>query len=199
MEELLKEIGDYILNIFAFDPNSPLLFTQFRFWAFLAVVFIGFAIVAGSFKKEKGVHLAGWRRLMRNGYLFLISILFYYKTSGLFVGLLILVTCSDFLIAQGIYHVRWSKKSQETDGRVERSYKALALLCLTVLIDLGILCYFKYSYFFADVINQMCGTNSGIYFSDSAFNYYDIRPVKTPLQKVHTCLLDAVCCMKSFL
>lgn len=159
MEELLKEIGDYILNIFAFDPNSPLLFTQFRFWAFLAVVFIGFAIVAGSFKKEKGVHLAGWRRLMRNGYLFLISLLFYYKTSGLFVGLLILVTCSDFLIAQGIYHVRWSKKSQETDGRVERSYKALALLCLSVLIDLGILCYFKYSYFFADVINQMCGTN----------------------------------------
>ena len=113
MEEMLRLVGDYILNIFAFDPNSPLLFTQFRFWAFLAVVFVGFAIVAGSLKKTKGPHLAGWHRVMRNGYLFLISLLFYYKTSGLFVGLLILVTCTDYLIAQGIYHVRWAKKAND--------------------------------------------------------------------------------------
>lgn len=159
MEEMLKLISDYVLNIFAFDPNSPLLFTQFRFWAFLAVVFIGFALVAGSIKKHKGAHLPGWHRVMRNGYLFLISLLFYYKTSGLFVGLLILVTCTDYLIAQGIYHVRWSKKSKEDDDRATRSYKALALLCVSVAIDLGILCYFKYSYFFVDLFNQMCGTN----------------------------------------
>ncbi len=158
MEEMLRLVGDYLLNIFAFDPNSPLLFTQFRFWAFLAVVFIGFAIVAGSLKKTKGTNLAGWHRVMRNGYLFLISLLFYYKTSGLFVGLLILVTCTDYLIAQGIYHIRWSKKSEDGEERVSRSYKALALLCLSVAIDLGILCYFKYSYFFVDLINQMCGT-----------------------------------------
>lgn len=158
MEEMLRLIGDYLLNIFAFDPNSPLLFTQFRFWAFLAVVFIGFAIVAGTLKKSKGTHLAGWHRVMRNGYLFLISLLFYYKTSGLFVGLLILVTCTDYLIAQGIYHVRWSKHSEDGEERVTRSYKALILLCLSVAIDLGILCYFKYSYFFVDLINQMCGT-----------------------------------------
>lgn len=159
MEEMLKLVTDYILNIFAFDPNSPLLFTQFRFWAFLAVVFIGFALVAGSIKKHKGNQLASWHRVMRNGYLFLISLLFYYKTSGLFVGLLILVTCTDYLIAQGIYHIRWSKKSKEENDRATRSYKALALLCVSVAIDLGILCYFKYSYFFVDLFNQMCGTH----------------------------------------
>ena len=113
---MLRLVGDYLLNIFAFDPNSPLLFTQFRFWAFLAVVFVGFAIVAGSFKKTRGPRLADWHRVMRNGYLFLISLLFYYKTSGLFVGLLILVTCTDYLIAQGIYHVRWAKKAN--DGKL---------------------------------------------------------------------------------
>ncbi len=159
MEEMLVLVKDYILNIFAFDPNSPLLFTQFKFWAFLAIVFLGFAIVAGSIKKHKGTHLAGWHRVMRNGYLFLISLLFYYKTSGLFVGLLILVTCTDYLIAQGIYHVRWSGKSKETDDKDTRNYKALALLCISVFIDLGILSYFKYSYFFVDLFNQMCGTN----------------------------------------
>jgi len=158
-EDMIQLITNYLKNIFAFDPNSPLLFTQFKFWAFLSVVFFGFVLVTGSLKKQHGTHLSEWRRLMRNGYLFLISLLFYYKTSGLFVGLLILVTCTDFLIAQGIYHLRWSKHSKENDDHATRSYKAMALLCLSVFIDLGILCYFKYSYFFVDLFNQMCGTN----------------------------------------
>ena len=171
MQDILILIRDYLLNIFAFDPNSPLLFTQFRFWAFLAVVFTGFAIVTGSLKKNRSgspMHLPGWRRLMRNGYLFLISLLFYYKTSGLFVGLLILVTCTDYLIAQGIYHFRkrellqhpeYEKEFNTKTGSSAHSRAALALLILSVMIDLGILCYFKYSYFFADVVNQLFGTS----------------------------------------
>ncbi|MCF0180432.1 MAG: MBOAT family protein, partial [Bacteroidales bacterium] len=136
------------MNIFAFDPNSPLLFTQFQFWAFFAIVFSLFAL----FKD---------RKLLRNSYLFFVSLLFYYKTSGLFVGLLILVTISDFLIAQGIYKVKWSPESYEKphSQRKLQELKAKLLLCLSVFIDLGILCYFKYSYFFADVINQLLGTN----------------------------------------
>lgn len=161
--ELLQLVGNYLLNIFAFDPNSPLLFTQFKFWAFFAVVFLGFSCVTARYVTKSditksGMHLPGWRRVMRNGYLFIISLLFYYKTSGLFVGLLILVTLTDYFIAQGIYKVRWSKKSEEDDHST-RNYKALALLCLSVMIDLGILCYFKYSYFFIDLVNQMCGTS----------------------------------------
>lgn len=164
MQDLLTLIKDYLLNIFAFDPNSPLLFTQFRFWAFLAVVFTGFAIVAGNIRKNRSgspMHLPGWRRLLRNGYLLLISLLFYYKTSGLFVGLLVLVTCTDYFIAQGIYHFRQKSlnKAAATGKAPERSNAALALLVLSVTIDLGILCYFKYSYFFVDVINQIFGTD----------------------------------------
>lgn len=130
----MLQLFRYIESIFAFDPNSPLLFTQFQFWAFFAIVFALFAL----FKSK---------RLLRNTYLFFISLLFYYKTSGLFVGLLVLVTISDFFIAQGIY------KYRDRGTLIKRS-----LLCLSVFIDLGILCYFKYSYFFADVLNNLFGT-----------------------------------------
>ena len=121
----------YLRNVFSFDENSPLLFTQMHFWVFFCIVFAGFALM------QK-------RTLMRNAYLMAVSLLFYYKTSGLFVGLLLLVTCSDFLIAQRIYACgeTWRKR---------------LWLTLSVTIDLGILCYFKYSYFFADIIGQIFG------------------------------------------
>ena len=63
----MQELFDYILSVFSFDPNSPLLFTQFHFWAFFALVFAGFALTKS-------------RRLLRNSYLFFVSLLFYYKT-----------------------------------------------------------------------------------------------------------------------
>ena len=128
----LSVLTRYIQNVFAFDPETPLLFTQFQFWAFFSLVFMAFAI----FQR---------RAWMRNAYLFAVSLLFYYKTSGAFVGLLMLVTCSDFFIAQLIYKCKslWKKR---------------AWLTLSVCIDLGILFYFKYSYFIADILNQMLGT-----------------------------------------
>ena len=121
----------YLQKVFSFDENSPLLFTQMQFWVFFCIVFAGFAFT-------------GRRTLLRNAYLMAVSLLFYYKTSGLFVGLLLLVTCSDFLIAQRIYACRaqWRKR---------------LWLTLSVAIDLGILCYFKYSYFFADIVGQIFG------------------------------------------
>lgn len=144
---MLQQLFTYILNIFSFDPNSPLLFTQFQFWAFFAIVFAFFALF-----KDK--------RLLRNSYLFFVSLLFYYKTSGLFVGLLIFVTISDFFIAKGIYKLKWSPESFDKphSERPIQELKAKLLLCLSVCIDLSILCYFKYSYFFADVFNQLFGT-----------------------------------------
>ena len=127
---------NYIVSVFSFNPNSPLLFTQFQFWAFFSLVFTFFAL----FKNKP---------LMRNTYLMFVSLLFYYKTCGLFVGLLIFVTISDFLIAKRIYHAK------ENDLRL----RAKLLLCLSIVIDLSILCYFKYAYFFADFINNIFGTH----------------------------------------
>lgn len=118
-------------KIFSFDPNSPLLFTQFYFWAYLAVVFMIFTLI-------------GNKRLLRNAFLFLVSVFFYFKTSGLSLLILLFVTVSDFLIAKRI------SKSKKEGARK-------AWLILSLVIDLSILCYFKYAYFFADFIHSITG------------------------------------------
>ncbi|MBR6830212.1 MAG: MBOAT family protein [Paludibacteraceae bacterium] len=74
-----------------------------------------------------------------------VSWFFYYKTSGLFLLLLLFVTLSDWLIAQRIYKT-----------------KNKFWLCLSVAIDLGFLAYFKYAYFFTDAFNDLFGTSYSI-------------------------------------
>lgn len=133
-DKFIEALASYLLKVFSFNPDSPLLFTQLQFWAFFCLVFSGFA-------------LAQKRRQMRNAYLFFVSLLFYYKTSGLFVGLLLFVTCSDFFIAQGIYALR-----------EKQVWKRNMLLGISIFIDLGFLFYFKYAYFLTDVVNQLFGT-----------------------------------------
>lgn len=144
----LIQLWEYIKSVFAFNPDSPLLFTQFQFWTFFALVFTFFAL----FRKKP---------LLRNTYLFFVSLLFYYKTSGLFVGLLLFVTITDFFIAQGIYKARLAGQQLRAEGYDERDerLKARLLLCLSVIIDLSILCYFKYAYFFVNLINDLFGTS----------------------------------------
>ena len=124
-------ISGFAQRLFGFDPNSPLLFTQFYFWAFFALVYAFFALV-------------GDKRLLRNAFLFFVSLFFYYKTSGLSVLILIFVTCSDFFIARRIV-------SAKRQG-VKRAW-----LVLSVCIDLLLLCYFKYAYFFADFVHSLTG------------------------------------------
>ena len=127
----LSGISAFAQRLFGFDPNSPLLFTQFYFWAFFALVYAVFALI-------------GDRRLLRNAFLFFVSLFFYYKTSGLSVLILIFMTCSDFSIARRI--------AAEKDARRKKRW-----LVLSVTLDLLILCYFKYSYFFADFVYSMTG------------------------------------------
>ena len=130
-------IGAFLHRVFAFDAGSPLLFTQFYFWAFFAFVFAGFTLVKS-------------RRLLRDAFLFFVSLFFYYKTSGLSVLILIFVTCSDFLIAKRIYKAH-------TQGRKK------AWLILSICIDLFLLCYFKYAYFFTDVVNNLLGLDFKVF------------------------------------
>ena len=130
-------MSDILHYIFAFDAAHPLLFTQFYFWAFFALVYAIFALI---FKK---LHL-------RNVYLMFVSWFFYYKTSGLFLLILLFVTLSDWLIAKQINKYQISNiKSQISK----------ILLALSVTIDLGFLAYFKYAYFFTDAFNDLFGTS----------------------------------------
>ena len=120
-------------NLFSFDANAPLLFTQFYFWAFFAIVFAGFALL------QKKV-------LLRNAYLAFVSFFFYFKTSGLFILLLLFATVFNF------YQAKWMI-------RVQSPKQAKFRLFIGLTVNLFFLCYFKYAYFFADVLNRMLGWN----------------------------------------
>ncbi len=139
---------DTLKHIFAFDPNSPLLFTQFYFWAFFAIIYAGFALIVGLGKQS-----SNGKRIMRNIYLLFVSWFFYYKTSGIFLLILLFVTLSDYLIAHAI---AWAH-------RREKPHRAKAWLVLSIVIDLGILCYFKYAYFFTDLINDLFSTDFRVF------------------------------------
>ncbi len=152
----------FLHHIFAFNSDSPLLFTQFYFWAFFAIVYAVFALImevgaqsAQAIRREGDKAKGRNTRLhLRNVFLMAVSWFFYYKTSGLFLLLLLFVTLSDWLIARRIY---------EAKGERQGSLKAKLWLALSVIIDLGLLCYFKYAYFFTNVINNLLGTELAVF------------------------------------
>ncbi len=165
---------DFLRHIFAFDSNSPLLFTQFYFWAFFAIVYTIYAVIMevkpsiGPSKKAKelggggrGMHT---RLHLRNVFLMMVSWFFYYKTSGLFLLILIFVTISDWLIAKQIYRCR-REGDEIIEPSIEQKRKRQAKwwLALSVVIDLGLLCYFKYAYFFTNVINDIFSTEFAVF------------------------------------
>ena len=124
-------IRDFFASLFSFDQAHPLLFTQFYFWAFFALVFAIFSLFHS-------------KPLLRNGYLFAVSLFFYYKTSGVFLALLLFVIVYNFLAAKRLHRLKkegWRK----------------ALTALSVVVDLGILAYFKYAYFLTDFVNNLLG------------------------------------------
>ena len=123
---------DILKDIFLFNHDAPLIFTRFYFWAFLAIVLTIYMVIY----KKIG---------MRNAYLFLISLFFYYKTSGFYFFLLVFSTFADYFIGHGMYR---SKKE---------IYKKL-LLALSIFINLFVLAYFKYSYLAVDSVNFIFGT-----------------------------------------
>ncbi len=120
-------------NIFGYSETSPLIFTRLAFWIFFGVALLVYSILY----KHRGV---------RNAYLFFISLLFYYKTSGLFLFILVFSTLSDFFIGKRIY-----KGKTITNKKI--------WVALSIAINLSLLSFFKYSYFFTDTINGFLGTN----------------------------------------
>ena len=132
---------DTLRYIFGFNAESPLLFTQFYFWAFFALVYALLALILSG--RESG---SRQRLHLRNVYLLFVSWFFYYKTSGLFLLILAFVTISDWLIAQRVY-----------------ASKRKAWLWLSVAIDLGLLAYFKYAYFFTNFVNDLFGSGFRVF------------------------------------
>ena len=155
---------EFFSHIFGFNSESPLLFTQFYFWAFFALVYAVFALIMeGGAQSAQAIRREGdkakgrnTRLHLRNVFLMAVSWFFYYKTSGLFLLLLLFVTLSDWLIAKQIYR-------NKEQGTRSKDHIAKAWLALSVVIDLGLLCYFKYAYFFTNVVNNLLGTELAVF------------------------------------
>jgi D-alanyl-lipoteichoic acid acyltransferase DltB (MBOAT superfamily) len=78
-------------------------------------------------------------------YVILFSLYFYYKSSGVYFLLLIFATLFDFTLAKLIYSTRdpWQKK---------------LFISLTLLVNLGLLGYFKYTNFLFESFSFVAGT-----------------------------------------
>lgn len=131
-----------LYNVFAFDDQHPLLFTQFYFWAFFAFVVLVLALIGRS------------RIMMRNAFLFFVSVFFYYKTSGDFTVLLIVATCLSYFVG-----MRVGKSVAGLPKDAPAPMVAKVWVGVGVVINLVVLGYFKYAYLVVDMINQICGTD----------------------------------------
>lgn len=124
---------EIVKNIFYYSEDAPLIFTRFFFWVFFAVVLLGYSLIHKRFT-------------LRSLYLLILSLFFYYKSSGFFFFLLIFSTVLDY------YTGKWIHKSK-------RELARKWLLALSVFVNLFLLSYFKYTYFFTSIINDLFGTS----------------------------------------
>ncbi len=114
---------------FLYDEKNPLLFNNgffvFFFTAFLCLYYI--------FRNKIAV-----RR-----YIFcFFSLYFFYKASGAFVGLVIISAIVDFVLSNAIFSTAHQLKKR-------------LLLIVSVMFNLGMLFYFKYTNFFISLSNEL--------------------------------------------
>lgn len=148
-------------GLFTFDENHPLIFTQLDFWIFFLLVLAIFSYI----HKYK---------LTRSIFLFVASLFFYFKTSGLLVLLLFSSIVINYFIGKGV----WNTNSQ---------IKKKGFVTLSVLFNILTLGYFKYAYFFTESFNKMFHTKHEVFnvfaqmgnsiFGEGSFVDYIVLPV----------------------
>lgn len=122
---------DAIASQLTYDPQSPMIFSSGIFLWLAVAFFIIYALL----------HRADTLRLL---FVTCFSYYFYYKSSGIYFFLLAVVTVSDFFIA---------RLMNRMPGKGTRKW----LVTLSLLIDLGLLAYFKYTNFFGHIFSQITG------------------------------------------
>ncbi len=143
------DFSGLLTDFFSYQQGKPLLFTQSVFWVFFAVVLFFYSFLYRF-------------TVLRSIYLFAISLFFYFKTSGVFVSLLIFTIMSDYCWGWLIY-------------KNKKKWLRLIFVTCSVLINLSLLGYFKYAVFIHNTINELLGTdylfvNQFSVFSNQYFN-----------------------------
>ncbi len=120
-----------LIDQFRYQPDEPLLFTSGLF----LFLFIGFLLIYIPLSHTHRPKLI---------FTTLFSLYFYYKSSGLFVLLLLSTICIDFILAKLIH-------------KNQTPWKRSTLLTLSLISNLGLLVYFKYTNFLHEVFSYMAG------------------------------------------
>lgn len=121
------------LNQFLYDPKNPLLFNNGFFVFFFAIFMTSYYLLRNNFPARK--------------YLFtFFSLYFFYKASGFFVVFVILSAIVDYFLSNAIY-------------RQQNKRKKKFLLVCSIVFNLGLLVYFKYTNFFIATCNELLQTN----------------------------------------
>jgi D-alanyl-lipoteichoic acid acyltransferase DltB (MBOAT superfamily) len=118
---------------FIYNPQKPLIFTTALFWIFFGFVLLTYQFI---YKSQK----------LKIAFLTLFSLFFYYKSSGFYLLLLIFSTLVDYSIGERIYHSR---------NQAFRTF----LLVISLVVNLGLLAYYKYAYLITDFINYLFQTD----------------------------------------
>ncbi len=133
----LENVGNIdlatIKNWFIFNPKQPLLFNSAIFLGFFLVFYIIYIL-------SRKTHY------FRITYVVLFSLFFYYKSSGIYFGLLIFSSVVDYVLSRLIYE------------EAKQGYRKFYMI-LSLLINFGMLAYFKYTNFFIDNYNTLFSGN----------------------------------------
>jgi D-alanyl-lipoteichoic acid acyltransferase DltB (MBOAT superfamily) len=118
-----------LLGQLAYNSKDPLLFNSGFFLFFFLVFLLGYQFL---YK----------RKVSRVVYFTLFSLYFFYKACGFYFLFILLSAVVDFNLSNLMYRVKG------------RSNKKI-ILVISILINLGLLFYFKYTNFFIDIINDL--------------------------------------------
>lgn len=118
-------------EVLTYDSHSPMIFNSGLF----VFLFLGFSLIYVLLRNRLTARLL---------FVTLFSYYFYYKSSGFYFFLLGIVTVSDFLLA---------RQMEQTVTKWKRKLLVIVSLC----VNLGLLCYFKYTNFFYEMLAPLWG------------------------------------------
>lgn len=126
---------DKFIGLLRYDSSAPLIFNS----GFFLFLFLAFILIYYLLRKKDTARIL---------FATLFSYYFYYKSSGIHFLILAVVSISDYLIA----------------GRIAKVDKKTGkwLIALSLLVDLGMLAYFKYTNFLIEIWNGLSGMNVGL-------------------------------------
>ena len=127
----MERLIEILKPLLSYDPASPLIFSSGLF----LYLFVGFLGLYYLLRRTTTARIL---------YVILFSLYFYYKSSGMFFVLLLVVATTDYMIGYSLFL---------TQGKRMRKF----LVAMSVVLNLSLLGYFKYTNFFIDLTNQLVG------------------------------------------